>query len=228
MNMRKLFPADIEQTAISITNNFYQDKDPPFEAVSMKLMAEQYFGCRISTRRLSDTGDILGMTAYEDTKVKIKVKGCDEYIHLARSDIVIEQTLHEIPQYYGRMRFTIAHECAHQIFHRMNPNPKIAFECYSNADRLDYCHDNKRLDKTEWAANVLASALLMPMSLIRQVVKEFNNGKPLTFYADKLTPKDNELLEEMALFLGVSKTCLSIRLKDLRMCKILPKSYMPT
>ncbi|MGN0701430.1 MAG: ImmA/IrrE family metallo-endopeptidase, partial [Oscillospiraceae bacterium] len=108
----------------------------------------------------------------------------------------IEATLLEDDNSYGRLRFTLAHELAHYIIHKqIFSGTGVAAALYN---------DDTDEDATEWQANYLAKAILMPNGQIKRC-----------FYA--LLPKcksKSEYVGRMSEIFEVSKQAMEIRLKD--------------
>ena len=110
--------------------------------------------------------------------------------------MMIDATLLEDENCYGRLRFTLAHELSHYLIHK-----KIF--CGTGTAAALYNNDTDE-DATEWQANHLAKAILMPNGQVKRC-----------FYA--LRPKcrsRNELVSQMASVFAVSKQAMEIRLKD--------------
>ena len=113
--------------------------------------------------------------------------------------MMIDASLLEDESQYGRLRFTEAHELAHYLIHKqIFSGTGVAAALYSN-DTDD--------DATEWQANYLAHAILMPNGQIKRC-----------FYAlrsEYVQTKD--LIKKMASIFEVSKQAMEIRLKDFRL-----------
>ena len=110
--------------------------------------------------------------------------------------MLIEASLLEDERCYGRLRFTLAHELAHYILH------KRIFSGTGVAAAL-YNHDTDE-DATEWQANYLAKALLMPNG---QVKRRFYALRPMC-------RSKHEFVCKMAETFEVSKQAMEIRLKE--------------
>jgi Zn-dependent peptidase ImmA (M78 family) len=110
--------------------------------------------------------------------------------------MLIEASLLEDDKCYGRLRFTLAHELSHWLIH------KKIFSGTGEAAAL--YNANKDDDATEWQANYLATAILMPNGQIKRC-----------FYALRHKCKGQaQFVCEMAKVFEVSKKAMEIRLKD--------------
>ena len=70
-------------------------------------------------------------------------------------------------------------------------------------------------DWEEWQANVLASAILLPKDLLEQALDLFGMGSQVSVIEKTYTPYIYRKFAAMAAFLGVSKTTLAIRIREL-------------
>jgi Zn-dependent peptidase ImmA (M78 family) len=73
-------------------------------------------------------------------------------------------------------------------------------------------------DWFEWQANALAAALLMP----RRYVEMLLGDRRLTLYGKRLNIPDKLLRDNMSNRLGVSKTAMTLRLRQLGYAVVLP------
>ena len=197
-----------------IGENFIRDFQPGALTdpgpVDIERFMECYLGMTLDYQYLSHNGIYLGMTIFNDTdKVVVYSPETDraEYISAkARTCIIDPRLLAENQRH--RCRFTMGHECGHDIFHpgyySYNPGQMTLFE--DSHEPMIRCrvddYSNRRKDpKTwnehdtmEWQANYLSSALLMPASAVRIVADRYNkNGvikNPYTVIFDMETTFD--------------------------------------
>ena len=110
--------------------------------------------------------------------------------------MLIEASLLEDEKCYGRLRFTLAHELAHYILHkRIFSGTGVAAALY-NQDTDE--------DATEWQANYLAKAILMPNGQIKRC-----------FYALRpVCRSKSDFVCKMAEIFEVSKQAMEIRLRE--------------
>lgn len=117
----------------------------------------------------------------------------------------------------GKHRFTIAHECAHQILYRIESDEMKVFCRKQYAERTAYSPRElkSREDWNEWQANALGAAILMPQSQIDLAMWHFGQSRKLTNYEGWLSHSDRYCLTQICQTLGVSKTAAIIRLRQL-------------
>ena len=80
--------------------------------------AREYLGMAVSFARLSSDGSICGLTAYADTEYITEEMGEKRAIPLRKNQILLDVSFIQPGQVHklcGKRRFTLAHECAHQI-----------------------------------------------------------------------------------------------------------------
>lgn len=189
-------------------------------ATPIDQFASQYLNLKVSFTRLSSDGTLCGLTAYEDTEYICTINGFTRTIPIKRNQILIDNSFIEpnnIRKLCGKRRFTLAHECAHQILFQLESDEgKLACrkqyaerKCYSLRDL------KTREDWNEWQANVLGAAILMPQKEIELAVWGFNRGKKLINYDGYMAHMDCLSIKMMCDYFGVSKTALVIRLRQL-------------
>ena len=114
----------------------------------------------------------------------IEVDGSQRSIFLKTNDVVLDKSFIEpenIRKLCGKRRFTLAHECAHQILFQLDAD-----------DRKIACHKRPEVRKkgsrvlrtqedwNEWQANSLGAAILMPQLEVDRAMWFINSRKPLT------------------------------------------------
>ena len=85
--------------------------------------ASDYLNLKVSFQKLSSDGSIYGLNAYVDTEYQIEVDGSQRSIFLKTNDVVLDKSFIEpanIRKLCGKRRFTLAHECAHQILFQLD------------------------------------------------------------------------------------------------------------
>ena len=129
-------------------------------------------------------------------------------------------------------RFTLAHECAHQILFRMeSADSQQSLKDQYSQRRVYDCYDLKaKKDWNEWQANTLGAALLMPTHLIEKYFDRYQQGMPLFCYGGKYPRWEQLAISHLTGFFGVSKAALEIRLKHMGHIVELPREhyYDPT
>lgn len=217
----------LEEIAAAVTkdfNEFFFGKEPDrlriARATPIDQLAKDYLGLNVSFARLSSDGSICGLTAYADTEYIVEERGVKRTIPLARNQVLLDESFiqpGQVRQLCGKRRFTLAHECAHQILFQMESD-EVKRNCEQKyAARTAYSlRDLKtREDWNEWQANTLGAAILMPQKEIDYAVWYFAAGKTLTNYEGRFSYRDRLALDLICHQLGVSKTAAVIRLREL-------------
>lgn len=144
--------------------------------------AKEYLDMNVSFTRLSPDGSICGLTAYADTEYIIEEMGVKRTIPLRKNQILLDVSFIQPGQVHklcGKRRFTLAHECAHQILFQMESEAAQSVYVKKYSARTAYSlRDLKtREDWNEWQANVLGAAILMPQKEIDLAMWYFAGGK---------------------------------------------------
>ena len=158
--------------------------------VDPELLAEKLLGLRVVYRRLSRDGSILGLTAPAPVAVPVLEEDGRRWYALDGRTILLERGLLSPWVSPGRRNFTLMHEVGHRLL----------------TDALP--------PGGEKAVNRLASALLMPLKLVRRNL----TSCPLSFGPlpdRRLDPQGWEAFCGLAETMGVSRQALAIRLEDL-------------
>ena len=217
----------IEEIAAAVIKDFnaffFGDEDEEVRiarATPIDQLAKEYLGLDVSFARLSNDGSICGLTAYTDTEYIIEELGVKRTLPLKQNQILLDEEFikpGKIRQLCGKRRFTLAHECAHQILYQIESEEAKTACRQKYAARTAYSlRDLKsREDWNEWQANVLGAAILMPQKEIDLAMWYFAGGKKLTNYQGYFSYKDRLSLNLICKQLGVSKTAAVIRLRQL-------------
>ena len=131
-----------------------------------------------------------------------------------KGTIVIEKFLRKETE-SGRRRFTISHESAHFVMDRTVPQASFHREfdsqrVYSPAEIKDlFSFKEAMIDR-------LGASLLMPQSILWNVMKAFDAPEHIPIYGDSvLRVSDRLLIQEMANAIGASFAAFLYRLKEL-------------
>jgi Zn-dependent peptidase ImmA (M78 family) len=215
----KLSYNDIEKIAEAELTAFLGGlvkSEKEIKSIPIIKFANHHLGLRLVHTRLSDDGQTLGLTTYTDTDIKLRRYGKFETIHIHKNTILLDESLKDTQLWQndelGRCRFTIAHECAHHIIYRMIPEEEREKINKQYAARTISSKEMKTLeDWSEWQANALGSALLMPKKYIKLML----NNRRLKFYGKRLNRPDQHIFFTMCRKLSVSETMLRYRLEKL-------------
>ena len=182
--------------------------------------AHDYLGLDVSFERLSSDGSLCGVTAYCDTEYIIEEGGITRTIPLKQNQVLLDASFidhSQVKKLCGKRRFTLAHECAHQILYQLESDDgKLACRKQYAERRAYSLRDLKsREDWNEWQANALGAAILMPQSEIDFAIWRFSPNKTLINYSGWFTYKDRLALRNICEVFKVSRASLVIRLRQL-------------
>lgn len=218
----------IEEIAAAVTrdfNTFFFGKQATMETRSVQAtpidqFARDYLGLRVSFARLSEDGSICGLTAYTDTEYRTTDHGTVRTIPLKANEVLLDSSFMEPGQVRarcGKRRFTLAHECAHQILFQMESDEVKRCRREEYAPRRAYSlRDLKtREDWNEWQANALGAAILMPQREIDLAMEQYAHGRKLINYGGTFNYMDKTVLNRLCQTLGVSRSAAVIRLRQM-------------
>ena len=189
----------------------------------------EYLGMTQDFAWLSNDGRYLGMTVFNDTGRVIVYdpdRNTADYRRAKAGTVIIDNALLEKNK-ENRYRFTMGHEGAHAIFHTAHfaydPNqmcflddiPEPMVQCRVDSTATLRKKDRKLWtpnDRMEWQANRMASAMLMPMSMVNKLfysLQPSGDGLGLTVMA----------ILSVADAFNVSSEAAQYRLLDLRLIK---------
>ncbi|CAK7024377.1 MAG: hypothetical protein EUB_02271 [Eubacterium sp.] len=218
----------IEEIAAAVTKDFNEfffgagfdiNRSAP-QATPIDQFAKDYLGLHIRFVRLSPDGSICGLTSYVDTEYIIEEKGIRRTIPLKENEVLLDESFiqsGQVRKLCGKRRFTLAHECAHQILFRME-SAEIRESCkrkYSPRKAYSLRDLKSREDWNEWQANVLGAAILMPQKEIDRAMRKYAASRRLINYEGIFAYKDRLALSLLCQQLGVSKSAAIIRLRQL-------------
>ena len=215
--------AQIEELAEAILKDYLgelPDDVKHIRPIDIEAFASRYLGLNVAYTRLSDTGDVLGLTTYADVEIELERYLGRQTVKVAQNTILIDDSLIrpfvQPDKNLGRRRFTVSHECAHQILYRAEPDDRrqslrqqYAGRSYSLRELItkdDWC---------EWQANALGAALIMPPRYANLLMQRFASGRRLVSYENHFNRPDRLALTHLCGTLSVSKTAMVIRLRQL-------------
>lgn len=222
-----LSQCQLEEIAASTTKDFNRfffgdEADKPDRSAlptPIDQFAKNYLGLRVSFARLSPDGSICGVTAYADTEYKITELGITRTLALKRNQIILDESFirsGNVQRLCAKRRFTLAHECAHQILFQLE-SEEVKASCemkYSARTAYTPRELKTREDWNEWQANVLGAAILLPQKEVDLAMRRFAET-PLINYEGRYSYGDHLTLRLFCRLFGVSKTTASIRLRQL-------------
>jgi len=222
---------EIEEIAAAVMKDFnrffYQDrynnhdgKIPLPQSTPIDQFASMYLKLKVSFIHLSSDGSFCGLTAYADTEYECEIDGHHRTIPLKRNEVLLDRSFIEpgnVEKLCGKRRFTLAHECAHQILFQLENDDGqaacrklyAARHCYSLRDL------KSREDWNEWQANALGAAILMPQEEMELAFQTYLHGHKLMNFGGRMPILDRGRLKSLSQSFGVSKTAMTIRLRQL-------------
>ncbi len=220
---------DIEDIATSALRDFRMKTGIDTIFTPIDQFAKDYMGLRIAFADFGDK-DILGLTAYADTIYAIESKGVTHEIKIHAGDVLLDYCFIKSPEHVrsmcGRRRFTLAHECAHQLlFQMLSDEEKAKFmNMYSTRRAYSLRALKSKEDWNEWQANALGAAILMPAAEVMETAYHFTHGRKLVSYDGKFNLPDDLAMEHICGTFAVSKSAMAIRLEQLGLCVRHPRS----
>lgn len=217
--MPYLSTKEIETIALRIINAYR--KLPALEGqqitmVQPELLVQELLGLSIQYHALSLDGRILGLTSYGEIGVPIYDNPeHPEYCYLNGRTVLIDQNLVQENANKGRYHFTLIHEACHQVYQMLFP--KEYRETVARR-QIHYCKSPPGRNEDyweEWRTNILTSSVLMPEDMVQTNLAVFGLGERIPMLNRVFARTDYERFSEMAAYMGVSKTALSIRLRHL-------------
>ncbi len=218
--MLTLSQAFIEDLAIKLLTDYYGTERFPLHGIDIDDFASSYMKMKIRYEKLTyGTRDILGVTAYEKTILQLDDNNPDSAIQIDSNTILLNKNLQE-PDKRGRRNFTLAHECGHQAIYLLEPVTS-ADSCRTAGMKYSLRDLRTENDWSEWQANTFSAAFLMPRYLIDYFFYITQHTPKVIIYpCGNLLHSESRFIKQMADFLGVSKTAMLIRLKQLQLTEL--------
>ena len=219
---------DLEAVAAAITKDFFQtyygdEVNNPNRfvlATPMNVLAKDYLRLSVSYAPLSPDGSICGLTAYSDTSYTIRIDQQPYAIQLKSNQVILDMSFRNCDNHsslYGRRRFTLAHECAHQILFQFasDEEKEMCTNAYSARSSYLPYELKTREDWNEWQANVLGAAILLSKIEVDRAMYFLTENKPLSSSADSISCNDKFTLSVFCGMFGVSMLTAVRRLVEL-------------
>ncbi|NCD03995.1 MAG: ImmA/IrrE family metallo-endopeptidase [Clostridia bacterium] len=221
--MKCLSRQDIEAIATRVVTAYYRLPElqgQPIHRIDPELLLTKVLGLSIEYCHLSRDNSILGATSASEMGIEVYDNDDNEAIYfLDGKTVLVEKDLKKDAAQQGRCNFTIAHEGSHQILKMLYPREYGAN--FKAAKLHFYCPNSEKKkpisDWEEWQANALGSAILLPKDKVEQAMFMFGLGNKITMLNRIVDLPVYKRFKDLACFLGVSKSALAIRLKQLGM-----------
>jgi len=197
-------------------------KGTVIERVDIDCLAQELLDLRIDYRHISQNRDRLGLTAFCEIGVQVypECPGTMEehFYMLDGRTLLIESDLMAVGANIGRRNYTVSHESCHHILRMLFPRQ---YRAQTRERKVHCCYRQSTgpIDWEEWQVETLAAIILLPPECVERCMKRFGLGNQLRLLNRVFAPRDYEKFEKMASFMGVSKTALAIRMKQLGFLK---------
>lgn len=182
--------------------------------------ARDYFKLKLLyTSIAEDDPNKLSFLADGITPIKVCSQGKVQSVIIPERTILLDRVL-KYPHERTRRYFCIAHEVFHFVEAMLTHSPVVSAYHREFDNKMEYPLKDlsEMMSFRECQADRGAAALLMPSALVRNTCLPFTNGKNICIYGENVfTTKDKEILQDMATYLGVSYTALTIRMKQLKL-----------
>lgn len=180
--------------------------------------AEFHLDATIDYHRLSTDGSVLGMSVFQELSIPVvDHAGCSGDVVFPPQTIVIDhEALSSSPE--SRLRFTVAHECAHLILHRNIYYRDPSMKCSGNTGYRPFTTNTEgvrgdKVDRAEFQANYLGAALLMPRLPFSQA---YHALVPDSWY-DLAERQKKAVIGELADTFETSLQATGLRIKNLKL-----------
>jgi hypothetical protein len=154
---------ELDQECETIIAAFLQDK---YGSVTYPIKTDDLV--RLLERETAD------LDLYAD--LNTGVEGVTDFFPGGRPRVRIARELSEQSWRENRLRTTLTHEFGHVKFHNIWPVGQMALPAFGDPSAVQCKRDTilgaKAVDWMEWQAGYMSGALLMPISVVKQIVGE--------------------------------------------------------
>jgi len=191
----------------------------PLDRIDIDRLVQEVLGLHVAYSHLSLDRERIGLTSSCEVGVGVfpdnPTSPEDYYFLLDGKTLLIESDLMGENGNIGRRNYTVAHESCHHILKRLFP------EDYG-AQPIHYCYRSNRRkpgDWEEWQVETLAAMILLPAECVYRSMQRYGLGNQLRLLNRVFAASEYKKFVEMAAYMGVSKTALSIRMTQLGFLK---------
>lgn len=195
-NVPILSKQDIDHHGERFVQDFMPEALKSPMPIDVDRFITKYLGLNLEYQYLSHCGAYLGMLVFNDTK-RLPVfdprKNEAAYIRVPANTVIVDNSLLDEENEH-RYRFTGGHEAGHGIFHTQYygynrnqlsffgneeslPIVKCRAATIQNAGPFKKIKFGTDQEWMEWQANYFASALLMPKSMVKKLVDEYDGDE---------------------------------------------------
>ena len=210
---------EIETIAERIVRAYYRycaQQNQAVTRIDPEIVTSNVLGLQIAYHKLSRFGHVLGLTCM----IPVEIQVFDDvehpvYVPLDGRTVCVDESLRREDANIGRHNFTLMHEACHLVYGMLYPETYLGVQRRRVYYSLRSAPQTTIPDWEEWRTNMLASAVLMPKKLILQYMQDYGLGKKTRMVNRVFAPKQYEAFSQIADEMGVSKTALAIRMKQL-------------
>ena len=170
-----LSKAQLERIAERYHKEYNTALDLKDDRMDPRRFAEEYLQLTLDYQWLSNNGCYLGMAIFRDaTRIPVYFPEINaaKWISASKDTILIDRSLQQEYMRNGE-KFTIVHECSHQILHWGYYRKQESVPCRKESVQPSFAPTQwTDVDRMEWQANHLASALLIPLSALNKMIEE--------------------------------------------------------
>ena len=220
--------AQLEEIAAAVTDDFDrfffgvspEEEREDILPTPIDQLAKEYLGLEVVFAPLSSDGSVCGLTAYAETNFTTEENGVTRCFPLKKNQVVLDESFiqpGQVRKLCGKRRFTLAHECAHQILFQLESDEVKSRwkDAYATKKAYSLRDLKSKEDGNEWQANVLGAALLMPQKEMELAMWKFAQCRTLQNYQGRFPYLDQQALESVCQSFGVSRAAAIIRLREL-------------
>lgn len=214
---------DIADAAIVDFREFlFEGKYDPSQPMPMYIdqFASDYLKLEVHIERLCTDGSICGLTAYADTELIVDMNGVSVPIPIKQNQVLMDISLIQpgmVQKLCGKRRFTLAHECAHQILYQLDSDETKAACRKLYAGKREYTARELKTneDWNEWQANALGACLILPRHDVGLVMDYYMHGRKLVSWNGNLGRMETQIIKNVSTFFHASPSAVRIRLQRL-------------
>lgn len=189
-------------------------------ATPIDQFASDFLHLNVRIERLCTDGSICGITAYSDTELQTTLFGYPVCMPLQQNDVLLDISFIQpghVKRLCGKRRFTLAHECAHQILFQLESDESKAACRRQYSDKRSYSAKELKCkeDWNEWQANALGAAILLPRRDVSMAAKALLKGRIIFSAYGRYARQDREIIYEISDYFYASPTAVAIRLERL-------------
>ncbi len=193
-----------EALAKEALERYYACPGAPRDRVDPWVLAREALGYRVSYRRLSPEGELLGLTSAGPLWVRVWDRA-GAWERLDGRTILLDGSLASPWESPGRRNFTLAHEIAHLLLCRASPEAAAAPLC---------CRPSPETWE-ERRADALAAELLLPEGAVLRGLRRCSLPPTVRVLDPWLDPEGWRRFNTLAAELGVSRQALALRLRKM-------------